>query len=367
MRIWLVARKSLVEVVREWQLLLLVVLLPLAFLAMTAFGYSTPMQVTHPVLVSGAAAFPGGSLLVQELAGQRYPDGRPVFDVSQTVDTEAAKLALRERRATALVTLSGETDTLTISGDGTFMRFFRASLILESVTTRLADRLAGRPEVVHIVEEPLGAAGPESEYDIYAPGMIIFALLLIVPQTAMLVARELRWNTLRRLRLTPMHALELLAGISLAQMVVAVFQVVIVFVGAVALGFNNHGSLGLAILVGLAVSFSAIGLGLIVACFVENDSQAINLGSAVAMVQVFFSGSFYRLPPMTVFRLAGYQIDLFDVFPATHGFSALRQVLSYGVRFEEVGFRLAATLLLSLLYFCVGVLVFQRLRMRDTA
>jgi ABC-2 type transport system permease protein len=353
-------------VVREWQLLLLVVLLPLAFLAMTAFGYSTPMQVTHPVLVSGASAFPDGSLFVQELAEQRYPDGRPVFDVGQTGDSEAARAALRERTVTALATLSGETNTLTISGDGTFMRFFRASLILESVTTRLADRLAGRPQVVRVVEKSLGTAGPVSEYDIYAPGMIIFALLLIVPQTAMLVARELRWNTLRRLRLTPMHALELLAGISLAQMVVAVFQVVIVFVGAVALGFNNHGSLGLAILVGLAVSFSAIGLGLVVACFVENDSQAINLGSVVAMIQVCFSGSFYRLPPMTVFTLAGYQIDLFDVFPATHGFSALRQVLSYGVRFEEVGFRLAAMLVLSMLYFGVGVVLFQRLRMRDS-
>jgi hypothetical protein len=42
-------------------------------------------------------------------------------------------------------------------------------------------------------------------------------------------------------------------------------------------------------------------------------------------------------------------------------------VLSYGVRFEGVGFRLAATLVLSVLYFCVGVLVFQRLRMRDMA
>jgi hypothetical protein len=42
-------------------------------------------------------------------------------------------------------------------------------------------------------------------------------------------------------------------------------------------------------------------------------------------------------------------------------------VLSYGVGFEEVGFRLTATLVLSVLYFGFGVLVFQRLRMRDTA
>jgi ABC-type multidrug transport system permease subunit len=194
--------------------------------------------------------------------------------------------------------------------------------------------------------------------------MIIFALMLIVPQTAMLVAREVRWDTLGRLRLTPMRAWDLLGGISLAQMIVAVFQVAAVFVCAVLIGFQNRGSLLTAILVGLAVSFSAIGQGLLVACFVENDSQAINVGSAVAMMQVWFSGSFYRLPPMTVFTLTGYRIDAFDIFPATHGLLALQQVLSYGAGLEEIAFRLGATVVLSLLYFGLGVAVFQRLKMR---
>jgi hypothetical protein len=113
--------------------------------------------------------------------------------------------------------------------------------------------------------------------------MIIFALLLLIPQTATLVAREIRLKTLRRLRLTPLRSWELLTDIGLAQMVVAVLMVVVVFGAAILLGCNNRGSLWLAILVGLAVSFSSVGLGLLVACFSENDSQAINVGSAVAM------------------------------------------------------------------------------------
>ncbi len=209
--------------------------------------------------------------------------------------------------------------------------------------------------------------GPRSEFDIYAPGMIIFALLMIIPQTAMLVAREVRWDTLRRLRLTRLRAWDLLGGVSLAQMAVAVVQVVVVFGAALALGFNNQGSLLLAIVVGLAVSFSAIGLGLIVACFVENDSQAINVGSTVMMILVFFSGAIYQLPPLTVFTLAGHQIDLFDIFPATHGFLALQQVLTYGAGLQEIAFRLGVTVILSLLSFALGVFAFQRLKMRDQA
>jgi ABC-type multidrug transport system permease subunit len=169
---------------------------------------------------------------------------------------------------------------------------------------------------------------------------------------------------LGRLRLTRLSTLDLFVGVSLAQLVVAVVQVVIVFLSALLMGFHNHGSLSLAILVGIVVSFSAIGQGLIVACFVENDSQAANLGSTLTMLEVFVSGSFFALPPLTLFTLAGHQIDLFDVFPATHGFMALQQVLTYGAGLSEIGFRVGAMLLLSALYFGLGVIVFHQRQMR---
>jgi ABC-type multidrug transport system permease subunit len=330
------------------------------------------LLVTHPLLVANAA--PQDAALLDELAAQRYADGRPIFELAETADLDAARAALQDHDASALIVLSREPgigsdlpETLTIVGDALYMQFYRASTILESVAARYADRLVGRPELVRVVEQPLAGASPRSEFDVYTPGMIVFALLLLIPQTAMLVARELRWDTLRRLRLTPMRAWDLLGGISLAQMVVAVIQVVVVFVTALLIGFNNQGSLWTAIAVGTVISFSAIGQGLLVACFVENDSQAINVGSAVAMTQVWFSGSFWRLPPITVFTLAGHQIDLFDVFPATHGLLALQQVLSYGAELRDIAFRLAATLFLSLLYLVVGVAVFHRLKLRDTA
>jgi ABC-type multidrug transport system permease subunit len=219
--------------------------------------------------------------------------------------------------------------------------------------------------VVEIMVETLGAAAPQSELDIYAPGMIVLGLLLITPQTAMLVAREIRRGTLRRLRLTCMNAWQLLAGVSLAQMVVAVCQVLLVFGAALLMGFHNQGSLALAVWVSLAICFSAIGQGLVVACFVENDSQAANVGSTVAMLQVFLIGAFYQLPPITLFYLSGHPIDLFDIFPARHGLMALQQVLTYGAPIGDIAFRLGATLLLAALYMAAGILVFGRLHLHN--
>ncbi len=365
MKALLVARKSLIEISREGQLLLLELLLPLVFLGITAATYNTPLQATHPVQAVGPD--PASEPLIQALGSQRYADGRPVFVVEPASDRGAAEAALKEREITTLLTVTpkqaDQATRVTITGDPLYPRFYRASTILSSVIERYADALSGRPEVVRVNPQPLFAAGPQTEFDLYAPGIIVMALLMIVPQTAMLVAREVRWHTLRRLRLTPLGAGEFLAGISLAQMVVAGLQVVVIFLAALLMGFHNQGSLPLALLVGLALSFSAIGQGLVVACFVENDSQAANVGSTVTMLQVFLSGAFYRLPAPTLFSLGGYQIDLFDVFPASHGFTALQQVLAYGADLGEIGFRLTVTLLLSGLYLWVGVLAFKRLQM----
>jgi ABC-2 type transport system permease protein len=363
MKALLVARKTLIEILRELQLLGLILVLPLIFLGITAATYNGSLLVTHRLLVISPDA--QETPLVKELKAQRYADGRLIFDVTLTTDRDAAETALKERAATALVIVPPDDSGATIVGDALYGRFYRASAILNSVVSRYADRVTGHPEIVRVVEQPLVATGPQTEFDVYAPGMMIFAWLMIIPQTAMLVARESRWKTLRRLRLTCLRARDLLGGISLAQMVIAVVQVILMFVAALAMGFHNRGSLGIAVAVGLAVSFSATGQGLIVACFVENDSQAANVGSTFTMLQVFLSGAFYQLPPLTVFTLAGHQIDLFDVFPATHGFLALQQVLSYGAGLSEIAFRLGATLVLSALYFGIGVVVFQRLQMRD--
>jgi ABC-2 type transport system permease protein len=366
MRALIVARKSLLEMVRELQLLGLIVLLPLIFLVITAVSYSDPFLATHPVWV--ISPDPGNAGLVAALESQQYANGQPIFDVTLTTDQVAAEKALKEQTVTALALIAPDATgalSVTLRGDALYMPFYKASTIMGRVIQEYADSAAGLPRIVQINEEPLSAASPRNWFDWYVPGNTVFALMLIIPQTAMLVAREIRWNTLRRLRITRLRAWDLLAGISLAQMIVAVFQVVIMFIGALALGFHNQGSLLLAVFVGLAICFSAVGQGLIVACFVENDSQAANLGATVAMFQVFLSGSMYPLPPLTLFTLVGHQSDLFDIFPSTHGFLALQQVVNYGMGLREVGFRLGATLLLSVLYFAVGVLIFQRLQMRS--
>ncbi len=359
------ARKTLLEFLREPLLLALVILLPPAFLVVNALGYGAPLLVTHPVWVMGdderTAAF------LTDLQARRYPDGRPVFAASLIEDGKAADAALKDRKISALVTIPGGQAPenpwqASISGDALSMNYIRASILLNREVQRFAMR--GEAPPIRLQERAVSRSGPLTFFDQYTPGMIVFGILIIIPQTAMLVGREVRSGALRRLRLTRMSTLDLFIGLTLAQMGVAFLQIILVFLAALALGFHNHGALALAILVGLTISFSAVGLGLITACFVADDSQALNLGFTVTMLQVFLSGAFFPMPSATVFTFAGHAVGLFDFIPATHGMLALQQVLAYGANFSEIGFRFWAALGLSLVYFCLGGLVFNRLQMQ---
>jgi ABC-2 type transport system permease protein len=368
-KVWLVFRKSLVEMWREPQLTVLTLLFPLFMLIITYIGYNTPKLMTHPVLVTGSDA-PAAAALVDRLRAQRYADGRPMFAVQPAPDPAAAETALKAQTATVLLRLTADADgalTATLYGDATSMRFITASTLLQNLIVPYLDAAAGKPVVVNMVEQPLAVWGAQTDLDLYAPGMMLFAVLMLTPQTAMLVAREIRWGTLRRLRLSALHAWELLTGLSLAQMVMAIGLVLVMFATAALLGFHNHGSVWLAMGICLLVSFSAIGFGLMVACISNNDGDALNLGAMVTMFQVFLCGAFFALPPLTVFTVAGYEIGAFDFIPATHGLLALQQVLIAGASLSQVAFRLWLTLGLSVFYFCAGVLIFGWRQMRRQA
>jgi len=371
LRMLLVFRKSLLEMWREPQLTVLTLLFPLFMLVITAIGYSTPKLVTHPVLVLGASQ-PGAGALLERLRVQRYPDGRPMFKVQIEPDSAEADAtaALKAQAATVLLRLATGADgglRATLVGDATSMRFISASTLLQNLIAPYLEAAAGRPEVVKIAEQPLDLQSAQTDMDLYAPGMMLFAILMLTPQTAMLAAREVRWGTLRRLRLSALRAWELLTGISLAQMVMAAGLVAVMFASAALLGFHNHGPAWLAVGIGLLVSFSAIGLGLMVACVSNSDADAMNIGGVVTMLQVFLSGAFFALPPLTVLTVGTHEISAFDFIPATHGLLALQQVLISGASLSQVAFRLSLTLGLSVVYFGLGVLVFGWRQMRRRA
>src|SRR5512136_608905 len=101
MKALMIARKSLLEIVREAQLLGLELALPVIFLLITKAMYNTPLLPTYPVWIMDSEQH--STQLVQEMESQHYPDGRPAFEITLTSDEQAAETALKDKTAAALL------------------------------------------------------------------------------------------------------------------------------------------------------------------------------------------------------------------------------------------------------------------------
>ncbi len=362
MKIWMIARKYLREILRDPQFLLLTILLPAAMMLVMAFGYGrNPRLLTYNVLVADQSQGLADED-IRVLENKTYTDGRPMFNLIPVSDTLAADETLRKKEAAMLVIFSpDEAGKLTrvVKGDGTSMAFINASSYLEAALNPVQEKREGLHPIVDLAVENLTLHMPLTDFDAFAPGVMIMAILLLIPQTATLIGRELRTGTVKLLQLSPLTTTEWFIGISLAQMCAAVVQLVLMLGMAKLLGFNTAGSILLAFATCLVLAFSSIGLGLLTACIIHNDSEAVNTGSVFSMLQVFLSGAFFPFSIPALLTIGGHQLGLFDLIPATHGMMILRQSLVSGAGFGEISFRLGLMTLLSVVYFVLGILWFN--------
>jgi ABC-2 type transport system permease protein len=366
-----VARKSLIELLREPMLLGMVLFTPLAFLLVYGFAYQTPHLKTYRVLATVNAE--AGIDAVDFLRSLSYPDGRPVFTIEIIPDRASVDQSLRDRTAAMFLAIDPGADGMpfsyTVRGDALFADFLSASSILESRLSGYLLDAVGINLPVRIEEKPIPAMSfrTRTDFSVYAPGLLVFAILLLIPQTALLLGREMRTRTMRRLRLSGITSLEFLGGVGLSQLVMAVGQIVLFLIGLILFGLDYSRALVPIFLASFLTALSAVGGGLIVGCFVQNDSQAVNLGASVTMLQVFVSGSFFPMPAPPLFHLFGHEIAWNDIFPATHAMTALQQAVMYGSDLGQIGFRLAAAAVLSIILFLIGALLFQWKVMRYSA
>ena len=212
-----------------------------------------------------------------------YPNGNPMLTVNPVTDRADAELRLRNRDAAALVILpadfsrtlqavvagqTGLTSSVTLVGDLTNPKptqSQRSWPACRSTRTCRPTRASAAP--FNLTRLRWGASAARTEFENYVPGLLVFAVILLIFLAAMTVAREVEAGTLRRLQLTHMSSFDLLGGITLALMLVGAVAVWLGFLTAQALGFRSQGPLWVAILVGMVTALSIIGAGLVVACF----------------------------------------------------------------------------------------------------
>lgn len=237
-----------------------------------------------------------------------------------------------------------------------------ANLKLKEMTRSISDLLVPLIfPVIFTLIFGLGFGGIEAFggnfFDYLAPGMVVFALLLLMVGVSGSLSREVEKGTLSRLKLSLMSSFDLLFGVLLAWTLIAVAQVVILFGVSILIGFHWTGgwiNLLLSMLIGTISGIASIALGLVIAAFAKSEGQAGNLSILVAMPLAFLVGVFVPL-----------KTEVISIFlPWGQAANSLRTLLNTGGKVGDVLPNIGIMVLETIVVFVIGVILFSRTRLR---
>lgn len=316
-----------------------------------------------------------------QMVKQRTVDAELIIpaDFSKSVSALIASTAQSAAGSTALNTANTNTSTLIIRGDTGYMGFGTSQGILvgvlsgfqDQLTSEVQSKVTGTASIPQkfIQSKVEGVPGTESftSFDFIAPGMMVFAILLLATSVAAMLTKEVETGTLRRLKLSKMTSFDFLFGGIIPWSLVAAAQVIILFVVAIAMGFHWQGgatSLILAVIVGVIGGLSSISLGMIIAAFARDAKQASSLGTLIVVPMSFAVGAFFQLPEAVLGNFMGQTIQIYDFLPWTDTLNALRATLTYGGGWNAISFDVTMSLILAVVLFAVGVFLFSRTRLQ---
>ncbi len=140
-------------------------------------------------------------------------------------------------------------------------------------------------------------------FNAMAPGLFAYACIFIIMTVAQSFSDIREQGLLRRLNSTPMTSGDFMGSQIISNMIIAMLQVLIVFLLALPFGFTpntNIGGILLAFLLMAIFSLSSVGLGLITATIAKSSGTATGLSFIFILPQMFF-GTFIPITDTTRF------------------------------------------------------------------
>ncbi|WP_460008877.1 ABC transporter permease [Methanobacterium movens] len=416
-----IAIKDFKELIRDQRGLFMILGFPLFFMLVFGFAFGGMGQENEPHLLAvvnydQGANFPltneevnFGNNFTEVLQDSKYEDSDVnLFNVTVTTESEADRL-IKSREVDAAIIIpedfsqsmvqliisnlnqqnimvipegttnaSNNFTSVIIKGDTSFSNFGVSQAILvgtlqqfqeetvSAISETISPSTAPSAESITTSVESVPGTESFSMFDFLAPGMMVFAILLLATTVAAALSREVETGTLARLKMSRMRSFDLLFGGLIPWSLVAAAQIVILLVVAIIMGFKWQGGLNsliLAIFIAVIGGIASVALGMIIAAFAKNDRQAANLGTLVTVPVSFLSGAFFALPPVVIGDFLGKQVQIYDLLPWTHTLTALRAVLTFGEGLNDITYSLGWMIVLTLILFVIGVGIFSRTRL----
>ena len=377
MKLLSLLKKNWIENLRDWKILILTLSFAPLFVFLMHFYFGESVQVYRVIVINqdrgvtaDGAAVKTGEKLINILKEARYPEGGSIFLIEEMEEIENAKSLLKDKTADLAVVIPSdysETIDSFIRGEErnpaviqTFGDPSNAKYLMSAVWN---DTLAylhildetGQRLPVELSPQMLSGSTSLNEFDLYVPGLLGLALIMLMFTAAASVIKEKDKGTIMRLRISRMTTAEWIMAVSGIQVLIGVGAVFLTYLSAFVLGYRGSGSLTAILVVTILSCLSVIGISLIVAAFLRTIFDLMTIGCFPFFILLFFSGSMFPLPQLRLFSFAGRSVNVTDILPTTHAINALGKILNYGVGLEDVLYELIAMLLLTIITYVIGI------------
>jgi ABC-2 type transport system permease protein len=378
MRFLSLLRKTAVENVRDWKILVMTLTFAPFFVFLMYF-YFDEATVTYRVVVVNHDAGQVGAALVRQLRDVRSAEGGEILRVREEATPAAARERVRAGRADLAVEIPADFTraleahaagdvvgqaVIRSYGDGTNVNSLLAMAFSDYLAYEYAARVTGDEGPLRVEAMDVGTAQAQDEFGRYVPGLLALALMMLMFTAAASIIKEKDKGTLVRLRLSNMTTFEWLAAVSVTQCVIGVVALGLTLLTAMALDYRPLGSLPAAVVVCLVSSMAIMGISLMVAAALRTIFDLVTIGSFPFFVLMFFSGGMFPLPDVRLFTLGDRAININDILPTTHSITAFDRILTAGGGLGDVWFELGAIALLTVGCFSIGGWTFVRRHMR---
>ncbi|MGB7093009.1 MAG: ABC transporter permease [Anaerolineales bacterium] len=219
-----------------------------------------------------------------------------------------------------------------------------------------------RNPAIAVINENLEGIKVESGIALFItflfPAFTVMFIFFIVGAESASLLQEREAGTLRRLLAAPLPRWTIIAGKMLAYGLLVCTQVVILFtLGYVAFDISLGRDPFALVAITLAVAFTAVSMGMLVAAFARTAKQADNVGMILAFVFAGIGGAFPTWPPM--FRSEGFIGILSKFTPHAHALEGYYSVMAENAGFVQILPQLGFLLLMGLVFFLIAVWRFR--------
>ena len=378
MKMFDIVQLNFKQLIRDKKNLFFLLLFPALFMLIFGVSFGGDLESDIDIAIINHDGGAISNQLVDVIKDFNSSENEKLFTVYELDDeTKAQQMLENASVSTILIIPQGFTNNmgenqsslgeLIIKGNPIDTDYGIASSVISGITTEFSKE---------IVKEISGQSVPEislkyedlnisssSMFDLYAPGLIVFAIIMTITVVASNIATEEESGMIKRLKLSKMKTKDYVIGNLISWSFVGVVQVIIMLLVAVWLGFKWEGgvyTLFLACIVGIFTTFSSVAVALIIVAISKNAKQASSISPIIAVPLSFIAGSFIPLPDCVIATINGQQIQIYEILPWNQAITAIRQVLTYGQGFNTIAMNLIVILVMGIILLAISILLFNR-------